>query len=289
MMHGKPGKRASLRFALGVSYFRLRRFGQWISSRKKFAWERKNELLGVSAFEHQSVLMRRLKDVDMWLQENKVKNLSIAAKKLDGLILKPGQTFSYWRCIGRPSKAKGYVKGMVLSNGGFYTGTGGGLCQLSNLIYWMTLHTPLTVTERHRHGYDVFPDSDRTLPFGSGATCFYNYIDLQIKNETNDNWQLHVYLDGEFLRGQWHTDREPDYRYEVYEKNPIITHEYPDGYMRHNEIFRRVLDRDGSMIADEYITENHAYMMYEPLLPGSGGQPQAADKLLRQQGRSDDF
>ena len=46
--------------------------------------------------------------------------------------------------------------------------TGGGLCQLSNLIYWMTLHTPLTITERYRHSYDVFPDSNRTQPFGSG-------------------------------------------------------------------------------------------------------------------------
>ena len=70
---------------------------------------------------------------------------------------------------------------MVLHYGSFQTGIGGGLCQLSNLIYWMTLHTPLTVTERYRHSFDVFPDSRRTQPFGSGATCSYNYLDLQIK------------------------------------------------------------------------------------------------------------
>ena len=45
---------------------------------------------------------------------------------------------------------------MVLHYGSFQTGIGGGLCQLSNLIYWMTLHTPLTVTERYRHSFDVF-------------------------------------------------------------------------------------------------------------------------------------
>lgn len=39
---------------------------------------------------------------------------------------------------------------------------GGGLCQLSNLIFWMTFHTPLTVTERYRHSHDVFPDANRT-------------------------------------------------------------------------------------------------------------------------------
>ena len=72
--------------------------------------------------------------------------------------------------------------GMVLHNGGFKPGVGGGLCQLSNLIYWMTLHTPLTVVERWRHSYDVFPDAERTQPFGSGATVAYNHIDLQIRN-----------------------------------------------------------------------------------------------------------
>ena len=58
---------------------------------------------------------------------------------------------------------------MLLKNGTVQYGCGGGLCQLSNLIFWMTLHTPLEVKERHRHGYDVFPDSNRTQPFGSGA------------------------------------------------------------------------------------------------------------------------
>ena len=44
---------------------------------------------------------------------------------------------------------------------------GGGLCQLSNLIFWMTLHTPLTVVERYRHSHDVFPDA--TVPSPSAA------------------------------------------------------------------------------------------------------------------------
>ena len=63
------------------------------------------------------------------------------------------------------------MEGMILRNGRVASGVGGGLCQMTNLLYWMTLHTPLTVTERWRHGYDVFPDSNRTQPFGSGATC----------------------------------------------------------------------------------------------------------------------
>lgn len=55
---------------------------------------------------------------------------------------------------------------------------------MTNLIYWMTLHTPLTVAKRWRHGFDVFPDANRTQPFGSGATCSWPILDLQIVNHT---------------------------------------------------------------------------------------------------------
>jgi vancomycin resistance protein VanW len=77
--------------------------------------------------------------------------LQLAIARLNGLFLRPGETFSVWRLVGRPSKRKGYLPGMVLINGEMRVGYGGGLCQLSNLIYWMTLHTELTVIERFRH------------------------------------------------------------------------------------------------------------------------------------------
>lgn len=139
----------------------------------------------------------------MRLQENKVINLTLACKKLNGIILKPGETFSFWRLVGKPTKMKGFLKGMVLKNGSFSAGVGGGLCQLSNLIYWMTLHTPLTVTERWRHSHDVFPDANRTQPFGSGATIVYNYIDLQIKNSTPYEYQLNLRVGEKYLEGEW--------------------------------------------------------------------------------------
>lgn len=63
------------------------------------------------------------------------------------MVLRPGETFSYWRAIGKPTRRKGYWEGMILSGGTVGKGIGSGLCQLSNLIYWMTLHTELTVTD----------------------------------------------------------------------------------------------------------------------------------------------
>jgi vancomycin resistance protein VanW len=71
----------------------------------------------------------------------------------------------------------------------------------------MTLHTPLTVVERWRHNYDVFPDADRTQPFGSGATVFFNYIDLQVRNDTNQTFYLRLWLTDTHLCGEWRSDR----------------------------------------------------------------------------------
>jgi vancomycin resistance protein VanW len=180
--------------------------------------------------------------------------------------LRPGETFSYWKLIGRPTRRKGYVDGMVLDSGKFKAGVGGGLCQLSNLIYWMTLHTPLTVVERHRHSYDVFPDAGRTQPFGSGATCFYNYGDLMIRNDTGQDFQLVLELMDSHLAGAWRSCAPPECGYEVYEKGHIIQSEPWGGYTRHNVIYRRKLGEDGEILDDEFVAENHAVMMYSPLL-----------------------
>ena len=70
------------------------------------------------------------------MQHNKVINLRIAVPRLNGVVIEPGDTFSFWKLVGKPTRAKGYVDGMVLSYGRCVPGVGGGLCQLSNLIYW---------------------------------------------------------------------------------------------------------------------------------------------------------
>lgn len=265
----KPIKRSALRIFLGKNYYKTKRYFEWYFGNKKYAKTLDTTKLPYLIFKHQTPLLRKLKNVDMWLQYNKITNLKIATKKVSGIIIKPGETFSYWRLIGKPTKRKGYVEGMNLFYGSFRPEIGGGLCQLSNLIYWMTLHTPLTVTERYRHSFDVFPDVNRTQPFGSGATCVYNYRDLQIYNDTNENYQLIVYLTDNHLVGEWRAEKPITKRYEVYEKKHWITHEYWGGYMRHNEIYRRIYNLFGELLEDEYITENHAIMMYQPLLEKS--------------------
>ena len=264
----RPINRSELRMFLGKLYFTWRRYFKWIFNRSiKYAAIINHGPLPYLISTHSTPLYRRLRNVDMWLQQNKVTNLKLAAVKINGLILKPGETFSLWRLVGKATKVKGFKEGMVLTNGSFCPGVGGGLCQLSNLIYWMAIHTPLTVTERWRHTHDVFPDTNRTQPFGSGATVVYNYIDLQIRNDSSQNYQLLLWISESELHGEWRSELLRTQKYEVYESNHLISQEWWGGYMRHNAIRRRVFDTDNKQVGDDFITENHAIMMYEPMLP----------------------
>lgn len=263
----KPRLRSPLRLALGKAWFIIRRRLEWYTSRKPYARLRSQSLLPHLHASHATPMLRELRGVDMWLQHNKVASLRVAASCLDGLILKPGETFSFWRLVGKPKASRGFKTGMVLRNGAIGQGMGGGLCQMTNLIYWMTIHTDLTITERWRHGFDVFPDSGRSQPFGSGATCAWNYIDLQIENRTPDNYQLRVFPDGDTLRGEWRASAPQRHRFDIVERGHMMRHEWWGGYSRHNELWRIRRDAEtGGEIGEEFLTENHAVMMYQPFL-----------------------
>lgn len=265
----QPKKRSALRKKVGKEYFCLKQKFHWWTGSDVFAREIDLSPLPNQLIKHQSLLLRPLKDVEMYLQHNKIVNLRLAISNLNGVIIEPGQTFSLWKLVGKPTKAKGYLEGMTLSGGKISKGVGGGLCQLGNLIYWMSLHTPLTVTQRWRHSYDVFPDVNRKLPFGSGATLSYNYIDLQIKNETLTPFQINLQLSKTHLEGNICSGYPLATTYEVFEKEHKFELQWWGGYTRHNEIWRRVMNKFTSEERLELITENHAIMMYNPLI-GSG-------------------
>lgn len=230
---------------------------------KHFASQIESDHLQFTCKKHQSLLRRRLGDSDPQLQENKVANLKIACPTIDGILIKPGQTFSFWRRLGEATAAKGYCEGMQLSRGEVVRGVGGGLCQLANLLYWMALHTPLKVAERHHHSFDPFPDENRVLPFGSGAGVFYNYVDLRFLNPTDLTFQMRVSLTDEHLKGAIYSDRETPYSYHVIEKNHRFT-QVEGRNFRENEIWREVIDRrTGNRVREEMLVKNHSEVKYE--------------------------
>ena len=258
-------KNAMIR-TLAIERHRLRRRLSWHTSNIHFAKARAVVDLPFKLFSHKSLLLRKLGDADMRLQRNKVTNLRLAAAKIDKIVIKPGETFSLWKLVGRPTAAKGYLPGMLLSNGEVIEGVGGGLCQMANLLYWMALHSPLTVTERYRHSFDAFPDSGRVLPFASGATIFYNYVDLQFRNDTDTDIEFRVWVDDEFLRGEMYSNQAPAYSYSIVERDHRFLHDQKTGtFYRENKLFQQVIDRrTGNLLSDTLVCANHSEMKYQP-------------------------
>ena len=245
--------------------------------RPPFASARSAEPLPFLITAHVSPLRRRLGQTDPTLQGGKIANLCLAVDAMDGLVLRPGEVFSFWRTVGAPSTERGYRDGLVLGQNGMESGTGGGLCQLANLMYWMALHTPVQVVEHHHHGADLFPDDDRIQPFGSGATVFYDYVDLRFCNQTDHTLQLQVWLTDHDLRGEVRSDRASPEMYRVEERDHRFVRG-PDGTVtRENELWRLTLDAATNEVkVEEFITRNRAEVRYpvDPALCEARGGPE---------------
>lgn len=255
------------------------------------AWakRRTHDDLAVRVKEHKSLLLRQLGETEMRLQHNKVTNLVLAARRVDGLTIAPGETFSFNKAVGNCTRRRGYVEGMRLSNGEAVPGVGGGICQLANLVHWMALHSGLTVTERSEHSFDPFPDNGRVLPWGTGCSIVYNYVDLQLRNDTDSTFQLRVHVGERYLEGELRVDRAPQHSYKVYSKNDAF-YRLGGEHFRANQIWRSVIDRrTGNRLGEELVRSNCALVKYVPegveihdlTVPATGLAPDPRDTLNR--------
>ena len=244
---------------------RFSRYLKWWFGGRKFAHKISDRPLGYRVYKHQSVMIRKQGEVDLTLQYNKVQNLKIAVKRLNGILIAPGETFSFWKLVGCPTKKKGYLDGVLLSNGQAMAGTGGGLCQIANLIRWICLHSPLEITEHHHHTFDPFPDEGRVVPFGSGATVFYNYGDLQLTNPTSYTFQLLFWFDKKCINGDLRVDFELPYKYHVYEKNHRFV-KIGDSFYRQNELWqeKHLKKGNGETLETVLIRKNNSLVKYVP-------------------------
>lgn len=233
-------------------------------SGKKFSRAKSEISLPILIYSHNSLIRRKLGNVDMTLQENKAVNLSLAAPKVNGIIIKPGETFSFWRLVGNDSKKRGYKEGLTISNGAPSRGTGGGLCQFTNLIHWMVLHSELTIVEHHHHdGLDLFPDFKRQIPFGTGTSIVYNYLDYRFVNNTDRTYQILVWSDDQYLRGELRADKPQDKSYHIHAANEFFSKENGIVY-RNGIVFRDTIEKKtGNRISRDIIRRNHAKVMYD--------------------------
>lgn len=250
-------------YKVSVSKERIKRHMVNLIHRKKYCTDYQESLEHI-VYKHKSLIMRQLGNNDIALQVNKKMNLSLAAPKLDGIVIKPGEVFSFWYLVGKCSKRKGYLDGVTISNGKVTPGTAGGMCQMTNLIHWMILHSPLQILEHHHHHrYDLFPDYKRQIPFGTGTSIMYNYLDYRFINNTKDTFQLRIKVSDRYLEGELRVDQPQNKSYHIEERH----HQFLKSdhrYYRCNEIYRKTFDkRTGNQISDELIIKNRSQVMYD--------------------------
>jgi vancomycin resistance protein VanW len=116
------------------------------------------------------------------LMENKIHNITIGTLELHKVIIEPNEVLSFWKCIKQPNRDRGFRVGRNLLNGKLSEDLGGGLCQLSSILYHCALIAGLTIVERHHHSIDIYQENERFTPLGADATVVYAYKDLQLQN-----------------------------------------------------------------------------------------------------------
>ena len=108
-------------------------------------------------------------------------NLRLACEAIDGMILSPGEFFSYNAALGERTKAKGYKPGPSYAGGKTVYTVGGGICQVSSALYYCAMVADLKIEERTRHAF--FPGY---VPLGMDATVSWGSLDFCFRNNTKN-------------------------------------------------------------------------------------------------------
>lgn len=130
-------------------------------------------------------------------QKNKVDNLKILSKTMNQIYIYPNETFSFCYLAQQRKKYGKYKKGLVLIDGKIVARKGGGICHLSNNLYYAFLKTPLTIVERHAHKVKSLPSPDKGALEGVDATISSGWLDLKVRNNTKNTYQISITFDEE--------------------------------------------------------------------------------------------
>ncbi len=234
----------------------------------RYAHVQVNELLPCKLFESGCPMYNTATGFDMQYQENKVHNLRLAARLLDGLVIAPGETFSFWNRVRKADRHTPYKEALAELDGRLVTQYGGGLCQISNLLCWLFLHTPLTVVERHGHGQKDFPEPPSDAPLGVDATVAEGWLDLRVRNDTDMRFQISIAFEGEYIVGRIFCERECGKVWQAVNKN-LVYYREADGIFEEVDVVQRVFDiAENRCVAESTVYHNRCLITY-PLPEGT--------------------
>lgn len=228
-----------------------------------YASSKSEIMLPYRLFETRCPLYNRETGFDMVYQENKVFNLKLAAATMDKLIIRPKETFSFWKLVRHADRFTPYKEGLIVMNGKLTTIPGGGMCQMSNLLFWLFLHTPLTIVERHGHEVKDFPEPPSDAPIGVDATVSEGWLDLKVKNETEAVFQISITFNEECIIGHILTDTDMGLSYKVVNGDLLYYHK-ANTIFEEVDIKQEVMENtSGKCINSRLLYRNHCEIGYQ--------------------------
>ena len=123
-------------------------------------------------------------------RKNRVNNMALAASRINGIVLEPGEEFSMNKTILDRTKENGYYLAPAIRNGTYEKEYGGGVCQVSSTLFNAVMMADLTVTERHHHSWPM-----HYVPIGRDATIATGYKDFKFVNSTEGELVIFAHLD----------------------------------------------------------------------------------------------
>lgn len=181
--------------------------------------KRKGDLLSYECSYAKTLMVNDHSGYDILYQVNKVDNLKLTSKTLNKILIYPGETFSFCLLMQGVKKYGKYKDGLVLIDGKIVAKKGGGICQISNLLYYLFLMSPLTIVERHGHKLKSLPNNESDSLDGIDATINSGWLDLKVRNDTNDIYQIVIDFDDDYMYGRLLTNNMPEIDYEIINSN----------------------------------------------------------------------
>ncbi len=220
---------------------------------------------------------------------SRIFNVELAASRINGALIPPGQIFSFDQTVGDVSSLTGYKQAYIIQNGQTVLGDGGGVCQVSTTLFRAILNAGLPIVERHAHAYRVeYYEEDG--PPGIDATVYVPTVDLKFKNDTNHYILIQEVLDPDTLRlsfnlygtsdGRIATLTTPVVTNQTPAPTPLYTNDpsLPKGVVQQTDFaaggadvsFSRTVKRDGKIILQDTYTSDYQPWQAKYLV-GTGG------------------
>lgn len=205
---------------------------------------------------------------------NRVYNIKLAASKINGILVPPGETFSFNNTVGDISAATGYKQAYVIKEGRTVLDDGGGVCQVSTTLFRTVLNSGLPVVARTAHAYRV-SYYEQGFPSGLDATIFHPSVDFKFKNDTPTHILIQAYTVGTSLYMDFYGT--PDGRVSVV-STPVTTNQtkppdplyqddptLPKGTVKQvdwsawgaNVVFSRKVTRNGQTLINDTFRSNY--------------------------------